>query len=261
MKPRIDRTNLDMKRCKVGDTLLIDVNVTGEPTPTTAWSILGQEITTKDNFTVENIEYNTKLKIENGTRKNTQKFKITATNENGSDEAFVEVVFLGKPSAPLGPLEVYGATKNSCKLNWRAPEDDGGLPIKKYIVEFQDKATGKWEPLCETPGDVTNCVAKPLEEGHEYLFRVKAVNDEGESEPLVADKYIKAKDPFGEKLCQNQHVIHPLFLCMENCSLMEFLGIFYSSFPFPHHLYHHINYNTFSLNFSVYVLLFPNKLF
>ena len=29
------------------------------------------------------------------------------------------------------------------------------------------------------------------------LFRVKAVNDEGESEPLVADKAIKAKDPFG----------------------------------------------------------------
>ena len=88
-------------------------------------------------------------------------------------------------------------TKNSCKLNWRPPADDGGLPIKKYIVEFMDKETGKWEPLCETPGDVTNTHAKNLKEGHEYTFRVKAVNDEGESEPLVADKAIKAKNPFG----------------------------------------------------------------
>ena len=197
VKPRIDRTNLELKRCKVGETVLISADITGEPTPTSAWSLMGQEITTKDNITVEHIEYNTKLKIVNGTRKNSQKFKITATNENGQDEAFVELLFLGKPGSPLGPLEVYGVTKNSCKLNWRPPADDGGLPIKKYIVEFMDKETGKWEPLCETPGDVTNTQAKNLKEGHEYTFRVKAVNDEGESDPLVADKYIKCKDPFG----------------------------------------------------------------
>ena len=197
VKPRIDRTNLDMKKCKVGQDLLIDVNVTGEPTPKTAWSIMGQELSTKENYIIEHVDYNTKLKITSGIRKNTQKFKITATNENGSDEAFVEVVFLGKPGSPLGPLEVYGVTKNSAKLNWRPPADDGGLPIKKYIVEMMDKADGKWVPLCETPGDVTNTQAKPLQEGHEYLFRVKAVNDEGESEPLVADKAIKAKDAFG----------------------------------------------------------------
>ena len=200
MKPRIDRKNLDMKRCKVGQDLLIDVNVTGEPMPTTAWSLMGQEVTTKDNITVEHKEWNTQLTISNATRKNSQKFKITATNENGQDEAFVEVLCLGKPGSPLGPLEVYGVTKNSAKLNWRPPADDGGLPIKKYVLEMMDKADGKWKPLGETPGDVTNFQAKPLEEGHEYLFRVKAVNDEGESEPLVADKAIKAKDPFGMSL-------------------------------------------------------------
>ena len=37
-----------------------------------------------------------------------------------------------------------------------------------------------------------------LDEGEEYLFRVTAINDEGESEPLVADAAIKAKNPFGE---------------------------------------------------------------
>ena len=39
-----------------------------------------------------------------------------------------------------------------------------------------------------------------LEEGEEYLFRVTAINDEGESEPLVADAAIKAKNPFGNFL-------------------------------------------------------------
>ena len=76
-------------------------------------------------------------------------------------------------------------------------EDDGGKPIQKYIIEKMDMANKKWVPLGETPGDVTNIPAKGLEEGHEYMFRVKAVNEEGESEPLVADKAIKAKNAFG----------------------------------------------------------------
>lgn len=38
---------------------------------------------------------------------------------------------------------------------------------------------------------------KGLIEGHDYKFRVKAVNDEGESEPLETDKSITAKNPFG----------------------------------------------------------------
>ena len=92
---------------------------------------------------------------------------------------------------------MYGVTKDGCKLNWRPPEDDGGLPIKEYLVEKMDKETGKWVAVCRTPPDTTNCPVKGLQEGHEYLFRVKAINDEGESEPLTADKAIKAKDPFG----------------------------------------------------------------
>jgi hypothetical protein len=197
VKPRIDRKNLDTKSAKVGQTVLIDVDVEGEPTPETMWTLLGNEIKSGENIKIEHSELNTKLTIENGQRKNSKRFKVVASNEHGKDEEFVEVVFLGRPGAPLGPLEVYGATQDSCKLNWHAPEDDGGLPIKKYIIEKMDMATKKWLPVCETPGDVTNCPVKGLEENHEYLFRVKAVNDEGESEPLVADKAIKAKNPFG----------------------------------------------------------------
>lgn len=37
---------------------------------------------------------------------------------------------------------------------------------------------------------------KGLVEGHEYDFRVRAVNDEGESEPLETDKSIVAKNPY-----------------------------------------------------------------
>lgn len=37
-----------------------------------------------------------------------------------------------------------------------------------------------------------------LTPGKEYKFRVRAVNAEGEGEPLVAEETIVAKNPFGK---------------------------------------------------------------
>lgn len=42
-----------------------------------------------------------------------------------------------------------------------------------------------------------------LEPGHQYKFRVTAVNDEGDSEPLETEKAILAKNPFGESADTN----------------------------------------------------------
>jgi hypothetical protein len=63
-----------------------------------------------------------------------------------------------------------------------------------------------------------------LEEGQEYLFRVTAVNDEGESEPLTADAAIKAKNPFGKYLDLN----HFLTSNLKNRFLSISLQYFYS---------------------------------
>ena len=44
----------------------------------------------------------------------------------------------------------------------------------------------------------TEATIQNLEQGQDYEFRVMAVNDQGESEPLVTDKAITAKHPFGK---------------------------------------------------------------
>lgn len=79
-------------------------------------------------------------------------------------------------------------------MKWNPPLDDGGVPIEFYAVEKMDKDTGRWVPAGrskEPKLDVTNLVP-----GQEYKFRVSAVNAEGESEPLEAEEYIIAKNPF-----------------------------------------------------------------
>jgi len=75
-------------------------------------------------------------------------------------------------------------------------QDNGGKPISHYVVEKKDKKSGKWTPVskyCKTP----ECDVSGLDEGEEYEFRVAAVNDQGQSEPLVTQKPIIAKHPFG----------------------------------------------------------------
>lgn len=58
-----------------------------------------------------------------------------------------------------------------------------------------DEATGRWVP-CGRSND-TKAKVENLLAGHSYKFRVRAVNKEGESEPLTTDHAIIAKNPYG----------------------------------------------------------------
>ena len=60
------------------------------------------------------------------------------------DEEWVELVVLGRPSRPEGPLEVANITAEGCKLRWKPPADDGGMPIQEYEIEMLCPKTKKW---------------------------------------------------------------------------------------------------------------------
>ena len=96
-------------------------------------------------------------------------------------------------------LDIY---RDRCRLSWKPPADDGGLPIQRYIIEAQDTESQKWVRVGKVMGD-TQCGVPGLEPGKKYKFRVKAVNSEGESEALVAEEEILAKDPFGTRQITN----------------------------------------------------------
>lgn len=105
-----------------------------------------------------------------------------------------------KPSRPEGPLDVSGVTKEGCRLSWRTPKDDGGSPILHYVIEKMDMSRGTWADAGMSTSlnhEVTRLIHKK-----EYLFRVKAVNAIGESEPLETEKSIIAKNQFGmQNIC------------------------------------------------------------
>ena len=55
----------------------------------------------------------------------------------------------GKPSRPKGPLKVENVYEKGALLKWEKPEDDGGIPIKEYVVEKMDTGTGKYRTQCD----------------------------------------------------------------------------------------------------------------
>ncbi|GBP08913.1 Twitchin [Eumeta japonica] len=187
-----------MKPVKVraGQTVKFDVDVKGEPAPELTWFFKEHDLILTGQSRIENEDYNTKLTIIDSSRKDTGVYKLKAENINGVDEADVEVIVIDKPAKPEGPLEVSDVHKEGCKLKWKKPKDDGGVPLTGYIIEKLDTAVGRWVPAGTVDPEKTEQEIKGLEPNHRYQFRVKAVNEEGESEPLETDSAIVAKNPF-----------------------------------------------------------------
>nr|CAD7456920.1 unnamed protein product [Timema tahoe] len=122
------------------------------------------------------------------------KYSITAKNDYGKDSADIEVIVVDKPGLPKGPLVYSNVTQDSVSLSWSPPLDDGGGDITGYVVEMSEFGSDSWRPV---PGfcPKASFTAKGLHEGKCYVFRVRAENIYGLSEPLEG-KPVVAKSPF-----------------------------------------------------------------
>ena len=198
LKPYIDRTNLKNIIIKGGRSHKYEVDVRGEPPPTITWTFGEAKVKLSDDehIKIENEDYHTDITVSKATRQQSGRYTITATNKNGSDSVDVELTVLAAPARPEGPLEVSAVHKEGCTLKWKKPKDDGGCPIKHYEVEKLDKDTGRWVRVGKT--DKPEMDVTGLTPGKEYQFRVTAINEEGESEPLTTLESIIAKNPFDE---------------------------------------------------------------
>ena len=184
---------LDVK-VRAGGFFDFDVPVIGEPPPKKEWSLKGNTVTGSDRIKITNEDYNTKVRVLEAKRTDSGEYTLTARNANGKDSATLNVIVLDIPSPPEGPLKISDITKNSCRLLWRQPKDDGGSEILFYSIEKMDAENMRWVPIMEAPD--TFAKVDHLIEGHEYNFRIRAINKQGESGPLTGLESITAKDPF-----------------------------------------------------------------
>ena len=99
------------------------------------------------------------------------------------------------PDRPEGPVEYSDITKDSVTLSWQPPNKDGGSPLTGYVIETRDARRTQWVKAGSVDKYSTSFTASKLLEDNEYVFRVIAVNAEGESEPLESKDVAKPKQP------------------------------------------------------------------
>ncbi|KAM9079888.1 LOW QUALITY PROTEIN: neural cell adhesion molecule 1-like [Megaptera novaeangliae] len=85
----------------------------------------------------------------------------------------------GEPSAPK-PEGQMGEDGNSIKVNL-IKQDDGGSPIRHYLVKYRAKLSSEWKPEVRLPSGSDHVMLKSLDWNAEYEVCVVAENQQGKS--------------------------------------------------------------------------------
>lgn len=95
----------------------------------------------------------------------------------------------GKPGKP----ELVDSDKDHIKIKWTPPISNGGSPIVGYDIERRDMATGRWVKLNKGPNPSNEFYDDRVQEGHQYEYRVSAINAAGPGKPSDASSVFTAK--------------------------------------------------------------------
>ena len=81
-------------------------------------------------------------------------------------------------------------------IEWRPPEDDGGIELEKYTIEKYEP--GKtWTKVVDIDKEVESFCVHKLQQNAEYKFRIIARNAVGASAPLESET-VKMRTSFGK---------------------------------------------------------------
>ncbi|XP_033027347.1 neural cell adhesion molecule 1 isoform X3 [Lacerta agilis] len=117
--------------------------------------------------------------------------RLTAINGKGAGEISSPSEFKtqpvrtpppqGEPSAPKLEGQM-GEDGNSFKVNL-IKQDDGGSPIRHYLIKYRVKHSAEWKPEMRLPSSSDHVILKALDWNAEYEVYVIAENQQGKSKP------------------------------------------------------------------------------
>lgn len=131
------------------------------------------------------------------------------------------VLVCDAPSVPLD-LQIVDVTKSSITLQWEKPLHDGGSRITGYIIEACKVGSDRWSSVATPKASACQHTIQSLMENDQYLFRIRATNSRGSSEPMdivtpvtiqeIKGKTLAEQNPqvSVESLQQTCHT-HPVF--------------------------------------------------
>ncbi|XP_046632684.1 titin homolog isoform X7 [Daphnia pulicaria] len=163
-----------------GDIIRLKVEFTGRPKPAVTWYHENQLLTSGGRLEIENLADCTILKVAEAKRSDRGEYSVKLQSGLGEDSASFLVTVANRPSMPGKPLTA-DVSESVVSLHWDPSEDDGGCEITCYIVEYNRLGWDMW--LKATTSKQPHIRLGDLIPGSTYVFRVKAENPFGVSEP------------------------------------------------------------------------------
>ena len=101
------------------------------------------------------------------------------------------------PPGPPGEPQVEEIGSDFVSLTWSKPTDDGGGRILGYMIEKKEVSSDNWVKINSVPSPANVFNVSNLIEDREYDFRIKAVNEAGESKAVSTSRKVKIRNPNG----------------------------------------------------------------
>lgn len=176
-EPRFDISTEMRKTLLVKDSssFTLTVPFTGKPVPSVTWDKADVDLRVRGLINTSSSV--TFLTVEGATRDDSGKYTVKLQNTAGSASLTLNVRVLDSPGPPIR-LAVKDVTKNSATFCWDIPENEGGGPVKNYLVDIRDISRKGWSRLTDKCRRLSYRVSD-LEEGGIYFFRVTAENEYG----------------------------------------------------------------------------------
>ena len=180
---------------RAGQDIVIEAHVSGKPKPTSTWKHGDKEMksVSDGSVVVETALNRSQLKIRSCKRSDAGNYTLFVNNPSGTKSANVIVRVLDVPGPPQ-ESKFSQVFADKLKLSWNPPDEDGGSPIRNYVVERRETSRPTWAMLSGSI-QATELFVTKLIENHEYEFRISAENKYGIGLSLVTDSIV-AKNPF-----------------------------------------------------------------
>ncbi|KAK5920276.1 hypothetical protein CgunFtcFv8_024102 [Champsocephalus gunnari] len=187
-----------------GEVINIKIPFSGKPDPVITWQKGQDLIDSNGHYQVIVTRSFTSLVFSNGVEKKDAGFYIVcAKNRFGIDQQTVELDVADVPDPPRG-VKATDVSRDSVRLNWVVPANDGGSRVVSYIIEKCPTTAERWERVVQSRD--THYTVTNLFGGTSYQFRVIAENKFGQSTPSETSGPIMTKEDKSRVLLYDREV-------------------------------------------------------
>ncbi|XP_029383776.1 myosin light chain kinase, smooth muscle-like [Echeneis naucrates] len=134
------------------------------------------------------------VEISQACAEDTGSYTVIVRNQKGSAQHTVYLGVIDRPDPPASPPVISKLSTQSLVLSWTGPSYDGGSAVLGYIVEVRQEGAskpGSWKEVSSRCKNTSYHVRSGLEPLGQYLFRVRAYNSAGVSEPSQESELAK----------------------------------------------------------------------